>query len=489
MKCLLLTKNKHMEALVLRNLAELKVSKRAYKQALSYASRSLSLYQAIGEREGAADAYYQIAVVYEGDNNPDSAILYADKSLSLAKEIGFKRNIHNTYEVLAKAYAAKQYYKQAYRNSLLYSAYKDSLTGEEKLQEVAALKFRYELDKKQSQIELLTKDRLLREEEAKHQRQKIYVLLAGFVLVGLLALVFIRANLQKKKANKLLEKQKTEVQNTLKELKETQVQLVQREKMASLGELTAGIAHEIQNPLNFVNNFSEVNKELINELKEEIAKGNFNEVKIIADGIAENEQKIIHHGQRADAIVKGMLQHSRANTGTKEPTNINALADEYVRLSYHGLRAKDKNFNATIKTDFDPTIGQINIVPQDIGRVLLNLYNNAFYATKEKAKKSVEEYEPLVTVTTKRTSLNMFDANSSSSLAEGLVISVKDNGNGIPTALVDKIFQPFFTTKPTGQGTGLGLSLSYDIIKAHGGEMKVESKEGEGSEFVIMLPA
>jgi tetratricopeptide (TPR) repeat protein len=231
MKCLLLTKNKHMEALVLRNLAELKVSKRAYKQALSYASRSLSLYQAIGEREGAADAYYQIAVVYEGDNNPDSAILYADKSLSLAKEIGFKRNIHNTYEVLAKAYAAKQYYKQAYRNSLLYSAYKDSLTGEEKLQEVAALKFRYELDKKQSQIELLTKDRLLREEEAKHQRQKIYVLLAGFVLVGLLALVFIRANLQKKKANKLLEKQKTEVQNTLKELKETQVQLVQREKI------------------------------------------------------------------------------------------------------------------------------------------------------------------------------------------------------------------------------------------------------------------
>jgi signal transduction histidine kinase len=245
--------------------------------------------------------------------------------------------------------------------------------------------------------------------------------------------------------------------------------------MASLGELTAGIAHEIQNPLNFVNNFSEVNKELIAELKEEIVKGNYNEVKSIADDVEENEKKIIHHGKRADAIVKGMLQHSRLDTAQKEPTDVNALADEYLRLSYHGLRAKDKTFNATLQTDFDALIGKVSVVPQDIGRVLLNLYNNAFYAGAEKKKQHVENYEPTVLVSTKK-------------INDRIEIKVGDNGNGIPQNVVDKIFQPFFTTKPTGQGTGLWLSLSYDIIKAHGGEIKVETKDGEGTEFIIQLP-
>src|SRR5215203_4469542 len=245
--------------------------------------------------------------------------------------------------------------------------------------------------------------------------------------------------------------------------------------MASLGELTAGIAHEIQNPLNFINNFSEVNTELLAEMKYEIDKGNINEVKSIANDVIENQKKINHHGKRADAIVKNMLQHSRSNSARKEPTDINALADEYLKLAYHGLRAKDNLFNATIKTDYDETIETITIIPQDIGRVILNLITNAFYAVADKKKQEPNGYEPLVTVSTKK--------------LEGKVeIKVSDNGNGIPQKALDKIFQPFFTTKPTGLGTGLGLSLSYDIIKAHGGEIRVETKDGEGTGFIIQLP-
>ncbi|MEP7253209.1 MAG: ATP-binding protein, partial [Ginsengibacter sp.] len=284
--------------------------------------------------------------------------------------------------------------------------------------------------------------------------------------------------------NAEIKSQKEETEKALTKLKEAQSQLVQSEKMASLGELTAGIAHEIQNPLNFVNNFSDVNTELIEELKNELQTGSKEEAISIANDIKENERKINHHGKRADAIVKNMLQHSRISTGQKEPTDINALADEYLRLSYHGMRAKDKEFNATIKTDFDEAIGKINVIPQDIGRVLLNLYNNAFYAVNEKTKQQPNGYDPVISVTTKK-------------LNDKVEIGVKDNGNGIPQNIVDKIFQPFFTTKPTGQGTGLGLSLSYDIIKAHGGDIRVESKEvrhddpvgwGEGSEFIIQLP-
>jgi signal transduction histidine kinase len=245
--------------------------------------------------------------------------------------------------------------------------------------------------------------------------------------------------------------------------------------MASLGELTAGIAHEIQNPLNFVNNFSEVNTELIDELTNELNTGNKEEAISIAKDIKENEEKINHHGKRAGAIVKGMLQHSRSSAGVKEPTNINGLADEYLRLAYQVLKGKNASFNAKLKADFDETIGNINIVPQDIGRVLLNLYNNAFYAVTEKAKQQPNGYEPTITVSTKM-------------INNKVELTVKDNGNGIPQKVIDKIFQPFFTTKPTGEGTGLGLSLSYDIIKAHGGEIRVETKEGEGSEFIILLP-
>jgi signal transduction histidine kinase len=251
--------------------------------------------------------------------------------------------------------------------------------------------------------------------------------------------------------------------------------------MASLGELTAGIAHEIQNPLNFVNNFSEVSRELLDEMKTELDLGNTADAKEIAADVIQNLEKITQHGKRADAIVKGMLQHSRSSSAVKEPTDINVLADEYIRLCYHGLRAKDKSFNATIKTDFDPSPEPINIIPQDIGRVILNLLTNAFYAVNEKKKQSDNDYEPTVTITT--TSIQPPLGGRS------VAIKVSDNGGGIPQRVLDKIFQPFFTTMPTGQGTGLGLSLSYDIItKGHAGELKVETKEGEGTTFTISLP-
>jgi signal transduction histidine kinase len=277
-----------------------------------------------------------------------------------------------------------------------------------------------------------------------------------------------------------LKEEKKRAEDALTELQATQKQLIQSEKMASLGELTAGIAHEIQNPLNFVNNFSDVSNELLEEMKTELEKGNTEEAKAIADDVKQNLEKILHHGKRADGIVKGMLQHSRSSSGVKEPTDINALADEYLRLAYHGLRAKDKSFNAAMKTDYDVSIGLVKVIPQDIGRVILNLITNAFYAVTEKKKapqppKGGVEYEPVVTVSTKK--------------VNGKVeVYVKDNGTGIPQKALDKIFQPFFTTKPTGQGTGLGLSLSYDIVKAHGGELKVETKEGEWTEYIILLP-
>jgi len=270
--------------------------------------------------------------------------------------------------------------------------------------------------------------------------------------------------------------QTAELRQSLEHLKATQAQLIHSEKMASLGELTAGIAHEIQNPLNFVNNFSEVSNELVDEMNEELDKGDIEEAKAISKDIKQNLEKITHHGKRADGIVKGMLQHSRTGTGEKESTNINKLTDEYFRLAYHGLRAKDKSFNATLETNFDETIGKIDVVPQDIGRVILNLFTNAFYAVDEKKKSNVENYEPTVTVSTKKSN-------------KSIEIKVTDNGNGIPKKVLDKIFQPFFTTKPTGQGTGLGLSMSYDIItKGHGGELKVKTQEGTGTTFSIIIP-
>jgi signal transduction histidine kinase len=311
------------------------------------------------------------------------------------------------------------------------------------------------------------------------------MVLSGIACVGFIyAIILYRSRSLKQQNLQLEEKVRfrtKELNQSLEELRAVQAQLIQSEKMASLGELTSGIAHEIQNPLNFVNNFSELNRELIRDLKAEVRNGNFQEADALADSIEANEEKINHHGKRADGIVKSMLQHSRTRSGQSEPTDINALCDEYIRLSYHGYRAKDRSFKAKFETDLDSSLPKIKVVPQDIGRVVLNLVNNAFYAVGEKesqlqkSQSSPRAYEPTVTVRTKMS-------------GDKLIVSVEDNGNGIADHIKEKIFQPFFTTKPTGKGTGLGLSISYDIVKAHGGELKLENLT-EGTKFVLSLPA
>ena len=412
--------------------------------------------------------YFSLTKYYLSESDKDSSIYYAKKTLetlsSLGSGAGTENNIGTAYENLYHSYILRNQFDSAFKYQGLALVAKDSIYKDriKSLSEFQNLSFR-----EQFRLQDLEKEKVVYQNKI-----RTYVFIAGLGVFLLIALILYRNNRQKQKANKVLE-------TTLNNLKSTQSQLIQSEKMASLGELTAGIAHEIQNPLNFVNNFSEVNKELLVEMKDEIKKGNIDEVNALADDVIANEEKINHHGKRADAIVKGMLQHSRSSNGVKEPTDINALADEYLRLAYHGLRAKDKSFNATMKTDYDESIGNINIIPQDIGRVILNLITNAFYAAPLPPEGGFLDpdykHSPTVWVSTKK-------------VGDKILISVRDNGPGIPKKILDKIFQPFFTTKPTGQGTGLGLSLSYDIVKAHGGELKVETKEGEGTRFTIQLP-
>jgi two-component system NtrC family sensor kinase len=391
--------------------------------------------------------------------NADSALYYARKSLEILILSGTP-DFANVYYDFVKAFELKGNRDSILKYQSLALVAKDSAYN----RQIVMLNSLQHLSiQEQKKLQLQEK-----KESENRFMFRIYIALAILAVAGIILLILYRSNIKKQKANIALQK-------AFASLKAAQAQLIQSEKMASLGELTAGIAHEIQNPLNFVNNFSEVNKELVDELQIELKAGNTGEAIAISNDIKENEEKINHHGKRADAIVKGMLQHSQSSTGQKESTDINKLADEYLRLAYHGLRAKDKSFNATLQTDFDENIGKINIIPQDIGRVLLNLYNNAFYAVAEKKKQNGDDFEPNISLTT-------------SKLADKVEISVKDNGNGIPKKIVEKVFQPFFTTKPAGQGTGLGLSLSYDIVKAHGGKIKVETKQGEETEFKIELP-
>ncbi len=449
-----------------------------YDTAFQFYRKSIQTLQKANNLKDLAGAYNNIAKLFITVGLKDSALHYARRSLTVSQPKKFSKEILETNLLLSGIYERLNSDSALYYNKKAMTA-KDSLYSQEKQRQILSYKFKEELQQQEAESEQLQYNKQV----------KIYLLLGVLFVFGAIGIMLWRHNQHRKKAYAQLQKQKVETERekikaekALEILKVTQAQLIQSEKMASLGELTAGIAHEIQNPLNFVNNFSEVNKELIEELKTEIKNGNIEEVNAIANNIESNEEKINHHGKRADAIVKGMMQHSKANTGQKEPTDINALADEYLRLSFHGIRAKDKNVNATLQTDFDKSIGKINIIPQDIGRVLLNLYNNAFYAVNERLRQAQpgSHYEPKVTVSTKDVKLP--------SGGLGVLLTVTDNGNGIPQNIVDKIFQPFFTTKPTGQGTGLGLSLSYDIIKAHGGEIKVETKEGEGSKFIIQVP-
>ena len=452
------------EPLVYKTLGNISMKSGKPAEALNFYHKSLDISLKNNEPRATAYAYNKIASFYKVINQPDSAIYYARKGFDESTLIAQKKTLQEAAALLSELFEQKDT-KEAFHYLKIADAYKDSLFGTNNIQAIQTLVAHEEERQKEIEATKVT-----------YQNQlKQYALIAGLVMLLLIAFFLYRNNRKEKKAKNLLQNKNEVIEQTLKNLKSTQSQLIQSEKMASLGELTAGIAHEIQNPLNFVNNFSEVNTELIDEMQQEIDKGNLEDAKAIAKDIKDNEQKINHHGKRADAIVKGMLQHSRSSSSVKEPSDINALADEYLRLAYHGLRAKDKSFNATLKTDYDPSIGKVNIIPQDIGRVILNLITNAFYAVTEKKKQQSDKYEPTVSVSTKK-------------INSKIEISVRDNGNGIPQKVLDKIFQPFFTTKPTGQGTGLGLSLSYDIVKAHGGELKVETKEGEGSLFIIQLP-
>ncbi len=413
-------------------------------------------------------AQSQIAELYYSVNQGDSSLHYCRLAFANANIVFLKSTILDASNLLARIYKQKNNLDSAFHYQQIAMATKDSLYGRDKFQQLQLLT----LTQQQHQHQL-------REKQVQLQRIVLISAIAVFLLIALVLWRNIRYQQRNNQMlnikNEQIATQRNILERTLTELKSTQSHLIQSEKMASLGELTAGIAHEIQNPLNFVNNFSEVSTELLNEMITEFGNDNKEDAIGIADDIKQNLEKILHHGKRADAIVKGMLQHSRSSSSIKEPTDINKLADEYLRLAYHGLRAKDQSFNATMKTDFDESIGNINIIPQDIGRVLLNLINNAFYAITEKKKQYAGGYEPTVSVSTKK-------------MGNKVEVKVKDNGNGISQKVLEKIFQPFFTTKPTGEGTGLGLSLAYDIVKAHGGEIKAESKEGKGAEFIILLP-
>jgi signal transduction histidine kinase len=409
--------------------------------------------------------YLRLTDVYVLEKQKDSSLYFAKKAFQSISTLGISSgetlNIGTAYQKLCDSYALWGQTDSAYKYAGLALAAKDKVNNIqiENLAEFQSLSL-----KEQLRLQNLEKEKALYQ-----SRVRTYTLLAGLLVFLIVAVLLYRNNRQKHKANIVLE-------GTLTELRSAQNQLIQSAKMASLGELTAGIAHEIQNPLNFVNNFSEVSIELLTELKEEEEKGNKEDVIAIAGDLSQNLDKIRHHGKRADAIVKGMLQHSQASSGQKELIDINALADEYLRLAYHGLRAKDKDFNAELVSHLDEKLPKVNVIPQDIGRVMLNIINNAFYAVQQKSKTAGTGYKPMVELSTAQ-------QNGS------VVISVKDNGIGIPDSIKEKIMQPFFTTKPTGEGTGLGLSLSYDIVvKGHGGRIEVDTKEDDFTEFIISLP-
>jgi signal transduction histidine kinase len=453
---------------ILLNTGRVYLAKKQMSTAANYFRQAIEESKRHYYFRGVASGRLYLAETFEKTGRPDSSLFYMQSALPIAHYLNAPDLLLRSYTALAKYYQSASNNDSTVKYQALIIKIKDSLFNDKQAQQFQNIDF--DAVQRKQQVEAA--------KTAYKNNVTQYALISGLAVFLLVAFILYRNNRQKQKANKVLEA-------TLRDLKTTQAQLIQAEKMASLGELTAGIAHEIQNPLNFVNNFSDVNKELIEEADLEMKQGNVPKARSILSNIKENEEKIIRHGQRAEAIVKGMLQHSHSNAGQKELRDLNALADEYLRLSYHNVRAKDKSFNPKIETVFDSTVGKIEMVPQDIGRVIVNLVNNAFYAVSAKAsdyataspdKSSAEShYEPTVTLTTAK--------------HDGKVeIKVIDNGNGMSQKILDKIFQPFFTTKPTGQGTGLGLSLAYDIVKAHGGEIKVKSNEGEGSEFIIQLP-
>ncbi|MCH6201636.1 tetratricopeptide repeat protein [Aquiflexum sp. LQ15W] len=496
----------------LTQLGEINAELGNFQKAFGFHRRALEISERLDAKFELTQGLLGLAKTQGKKGDFENAINTLEKAKLLAHEIEAKNELVDVYLNLAEINAFTGDFKAAYENELNAKSVKEEIARSSTEKMIQQLQFEFELDKKEAEIILLQKDTELKNAAVFNQRIIIFTSLGGLLMFIIISISLFKNNLSKQKANHLLQVQKEEihaqrekVESAYDQLKSAQAQLIQSEKMASLGELTAGVAHEIQNPLNFVNNFSEVSSELIDEIEQERAKDRENRdealVSEILIDLKSNIDKITHHGKRADAIVKGMLAHSRTSSGEKELTDINALCDEYLRMSYHGIMAKDKTFNGEIVTVLDPNLPKVNVIPQNIGRVLFNMINNAFQACAErKAQLSQnsnpdgypeESFQPLVTVSTSPLESLSRDIGRS----RGIEISIKDNGPGIPDSIKDKIFQPFFTTKPTGQGTGLGLSLSYDIVKAHGGEINVVSKcvddliEGQsGTTFLITLP-
>jgi signal transduction histidine kinase len=457
--------DKNMLGAILNTFGELYLFKKDTLQARNYYKRSIPYVMAVGDDDVLTANFFGIAKTFNKAGLIDSAIYYARRGIVAARKGPFPKHMLEISSFLSDVFSRQKQYDSAFHYQQISTAMKDSLFNIEQMKKVQNMNF--EEQQRQKAIEA-----------AKLQyRNQLQLFAVAFICVIFLGIaIFLwRVNKREQAAKLLLQEEKLKVESALVKLKETQAQLIHAEKMASLGELTAGIAHEIQNPLNFVNNFSEVNRELLAELKHAFETGDLVDVQDIVDDVLENEEKINQHGKRADAIVKGMLQHSRKSTGLREQTDINALVNEQLQLAYQGLRAKDKAFFANVKKKLDPSLPEIKIVPQDMSRVLLNLYNNALFAVYDKKAKAGKDFEPMVEVRT--------------AVHEGfLEIQVIDNGNGIPKQYLDKVFQPFFTTKPTGQGTGLGLSLSYDIVKMHGGAINIDTLEGQGTTFTVRLP-
>lgn len=462
-----------LRAELLSRIGNAYIKLKDYPKALIYYGSGLKFADSLKTSGDIVQIDYQLAKLYDKKGITDSAILYARKGYIKAEPALMRIATLNLSRLLADLYRRRSNVDSAAHYQQLAIQLNDTLFGVKRFNRIQHVLS----DEQQRQ------EKLLQEQEKLTNRYRLIV--GSIVMLFLLTvtfLIWVNYRSQRKKnallndQNKQITGHRDELQRAFDQLRQTQNQLIQSEKMASLGELTAGIAHEIQNPLNFVNNFSEVSIELLEELKEEEEKGNKEEVITITNDLSQNLEKIRHHGRRADAIVKGMLQHSHASSGQKEPIDINSLADEYLRLAYHGLQAKDKSFNATLTTSFSKTIPPANVIAQDIGRVLLNLYNNAFYAVTKKKNIAGADFKPEITIST-------YVDNGH------IIIRIKDNGTGIPESIKEKIMQPFFTTKPTGEGTGLGLSLSYDIIvKGHSGGINVNTKEGEFTEFTISLP-
>ncbi|WP_336517122.1 tetratricopeptide repeat protein [Pollutibacter soli] len=461
--------DKGIEAASLSKAATALVMLGKYDDAIALSEKAIAIADSTGVPLNVYQAYTVRGNIFRVQGNYAKAIPFYEKAFKAMEGSDiYSKDFGIVYTEASECYEKTGNFKKALEVYKVAKQIVDSVSSKDNIRKATEQAMNFEFDKKQ---ELLAAKQKARDEVS---ATKQIALAVGLALTLILAVVALAGFRNKQKANTLLQVQKNEIENTLALLKATQSKLIQSEKMASLGELTAGIAHEIENPLNFVNNFAEVSSELIDDMKAEIANKKFSEAVEIADDLKLNLQKINHHGKRADLIVKGMLQHSRSTKGDKERTNINALVNEYVKLAYHAYRAKDNAFEVKLVTNFDPAITDMEIAPQDIGRVLLNILNNSFYAVAEKKKTAAEGFQPTVSVSTRRT-------------GQTVEIQVTDNGNGIPNEIVEKIFQPFFTTKPTGQGTGLGLSLAYDIVKAHGGEIKVNSSGNQGSSFLIIL--